>query len=143
MTSVARYAALAATIAVGLSAPLAQAQDRSDDVYWVLELAIKDGRGDELAPLAEEMSAATETETGAFAYEWFQNGDAVHLYERFDDAQGAMTHLGNFEANFAERFFDLLDATAWTVYGPASDELKAAITPMGAVFFDKVDGFAR
>lgn len=143
MTAIAIPAALAAAVAVGLSALPALAQDRSDDVHWVLELTIKDGRGEELAPLANEMTVATETETGAVAYEWYRDGDTVHLLERFDDSAGAMVHLGNFNTNFAERFFGLLDATGWTVYGPASDELHEAITPMGAVFFEKASGFAR
>lgn len=136
-------AAAAFAVAVPATSLHAQERDRSDDVHWVLELAIKDGRGDELAPLAEEMSAATETEQGAIAYEWYRSGDTVHLLERFDDSAGALTHLGNFDAQFADRFFDLFEATGWTVYGPASDDLKDAITPMGAVFYDKVSGFAR
>lgn len=135
--------ALAAAVAMSLSAPLAQSQERSDNVHWVLELAIKDGRGDELAPLADEMSTATETEEGAIAYEWYRSGDAVHLFERFDDSEAALTHLGNFQANFADRFFDLLEATGLNVYGPASDELKAAVEPLGPDFFERVGGFAH
>jgi hypothetical protein len=93
--------------------------------------------------VAEEMTAATEAEEGAIAYEWYRSGETVHLFDWFEDSAGAMTHLDNFDAQVADRFFDLFEATGWNIYGPASDALQQRIEPMGAVFYEKVEGFAR
>ena len=89
------------------------------------------------------MSPATQQEEGAVAYEWYRNGDTVHLFERFADSEAALTHLGNFNENFADRFMELFEITGWTLYGPVSEELRAAVEPMGAQFYERVGGFAR
>lgn len=83
-------------------------------VQWVLELNIKDGKFDAFETLMNEMVAATKSnEPGAHTYEWFVSDDmkSCHIYERYADSAAVMAHLGNFGAQFAERFLDTLEPT--------------------------------
>lgn len=115
----------------------------TDDVYWVLRLQIKDGQAAAFEALMPEMVEATLKESGAKSYEWHREGDEVHIFERYASNADAMIHMGNFGANFADRFLGALTPTGFDVYGPAQDDLRAALAPVGAKFYGQVGGFDR
>ncbi len=118
----------------------------SNNVHWILEVAIKDGELDNFKALAEEMSAATKAnEPGTLAYEWFVSADGktCHIYERYADSAATMVHLGSFGANFAERLLAIAEPKRFDVYGNPDDQVRAALAGFGAVHFDQVAGFAR
>jgi quinol monooxygenase YgiN len=111
----------------------------------MLHLDVVDGQLDTFRALMEEMVAATRGEAGALVYEWFlsEDGRVCHLYERYADPAATMEHLGNFGANFAERFFACVQPAAFHVYGEPGDEVRAALEGFGAVFLGTFGGFAR
>ncbi len=118
----------------------------SDAVSWVLEVNVKDGQLDALKALAREMSEATQAdEPGASHYEWFadQDGNNVHIYERYADSAATMVHLGNFGAKFAERFLACVDPARLMVYGDPSAEVRDALAGFGAAHMTQFAGFAR
>ena len=118
----------------------------ANTVQWVLELNIKDGKFDAFEALMNEMVTATRSdEPGALAYEWFTSDDntTCHIYERYADSTAVMTHLGNFGANFAERFLDTLEPTRLKVYGSPSDEARQALSGLNAEFMGHIGGFSR
>jgi quinol monooxygenase YgiN len=117
--------------------------DAADDVYWVLALDLAEGQDAAFEALMAEMVVATKAEVGARNYEWFRNGSAVHVYERYDTNAAARIHLDNFGENFAERFLAILTPTGLKVYGPAEGEVREELAGIGAVFYDRVGGFAR
>jgi quinol monooxygenase YgiN len=87
----------------------------SENVYWVLELAINPGRFEDLKSLMAAMVEATQREEpGALNYEWAISNDrqVCHLHERYQDSAAAMTHLQSFGTNFGARFMDMLKLTA-------------------------------
>ena len=117
----------------------------TDNVYWMLVVKVNDGKLDEFKALAEEMNAATELEPGALAYEWHldEAGSTCHIYERYADSAATLVHLGNFGANFAERFMALVTPESITVYGSPDEQVRGALAPMGAVLMTQFAGFAR
>ncbi len=117
--------------------------DATDDIYWMLTLDLAEGQDEAFEALMTDMVVANKEEAGTKNYEWHRNGDVVHIYERFDTNDDAGIHLGNFGANFAERFFAILTPTSFTVYGPAEGGVREGLTNAGAVFFDQVGGFSR
>ena len=117
--------------------------DSGDDIHWVLALTIKEGREGDLEPLMNEMVDATRGEEGALAYEWLRNESSVHLYERYEDSEAALVHMEGFGENFAERFLDVFEVERFDVYGPASDEVRAAAADLEPAHFDLIGGFAR
>ena len=118
----------------------------SDVIEWVLEMDVQAGQADNVAALLDDMVSATERdEPGALVYEYYTNADRsqVTVLERYRDSAAAMVHLGNFGEKFADRFLAAFAPTRFTVYGPASDELRAALSGFGAVHMDYLRGFAR
>lgn len=118
----------------------------NDNVYWVLDTAIREGKFDELKALMKEMVDATRAnEPGTLNYEWTISEDKgkCTLYERYTDSTAAMTHIGNFGKNFAPRFMACLEPKKLVVHGKVSDDVKKALTGMGGVFMTQFGGFAR
>lgn len=114
-------------------------------VSWNLQLAVRDGRLDDVRGLMAEMVEATQAETGTLGYEWFlsEDGGTCHLYERYSDSDAALLHLGNFGSKFAERFLNCLEPTSLTVYGRPSPEAREALDGFGAVYLGPLGGFHR
>lgn len=118
----------------------------SEVIEWVLEMDIREGQADHVEPLVEEMSRATEAdEPGAVHYEYYVSADRRRctVIERYEDSAAAMVHIGNFGAKFAERFMKIFAPVRMTVYGPASEELRAATAGLGATFEERIVGFHR
>jgi len=118
----------------------------SDYVYWLFEVAIKDGEFDNFKKLMGEMVEATQAnEPNALNYEWTisEDGQSCHLYERYADSAAAMTHLGAFGEKFADRFMASVELTRFVVYGNPNSEVKQALSGFGAVFMTPFGGFAR
>lgn len=116
----------------------------SSVVSWNLQLSVQDGRLDDARALMAEMVEATKKESGAQSYEWFlsNDGSQVHICERYADSGAVLEHLGNFGANFAERFLACLTPTALYVYGEPTDEARTALDGLGAVYLGTLGGFA-
>jgi quinol monooxygenase YgiN len=118
----------------------------TNNVYWLLELAIKDGELDNFKTLVKEMVEATERdEPGALNYEYWigEDGSTCHIYERYTDSDATMVHLGNFGSKFAERFMGCVDPTGFTVYGSANAQVKEALAGFGPTYMGSFGGFSR
>jgi quinol monooxygenase YgiN len=118
----------------------------NNNVYWIVELAIKDGELDNFRSLMFEMVDATQAnEPDTLNYEWTISGDSktIHIYERYADSAAALTHLGTFGQKYAVRFIAAVDQTRFVVYGNPNNEVKAALAGFGAVFMSLFGGFAR
>ena len=91
------------------------------------------------------MVESTQAEAGTLSYEWFLSEDAgtCHLYERYQDSNAALVHLGSFGSKFAERFLGCVELTALHVYGEPSEELRAVHDGFGAVYLGTFGGFSR
>ena len=92
-----------------------------------------------------EMVESTRQEAGTLGYEWFlgEEGATCHIHERYTDSDAVMAHLGNFGANFAERFLQCFEPTGLAVYGEPSSEARAALDGFGAVYLGTFGGFVR
>jgi len=117
--------------------------DATDDIHWMMTLDLADDQDAAFDALMADMVVAVKGEAGTKNYEWHRNGNAVHIYERFETNGDAGIHLGNFGANFAERFLAILTPTGLEVYGPAEGGVREGLAGFGAVFYDQVGGFAR
>ncbi len=118
----------------------------TDNVYWLLEVAIKPGEFDNFKALMKEMVEATQTnEPNTLNYEWTitEDSQSCHIYERYADSTATMTHLGAFGEKYAERFMASVEPTRFVVYGPANNAVKEALSGFGAVFMAPFGGFAR
>ena len=117
----------------------------SNVVSWSLQMSVREGCLDDAKALVPEMVEGTRNEPGALTYEYYlsDDGGSCHIYERYTDSDAVMAHLGNFGANYAERFMACFEPTSFSVYGPASDEVRGALEGFGAAHFGSMGGFRR
>lgn len=118
----------------------------SDNVYWMLELAIRPGELENFKKLMDEMIASTEeNEPDTLNYEWTisEDGATCHLFERYKDSSAVMAHLGTFGSKFARRFLEFARPTRIVVHGRPSPQVKKALGPMGPIYMTPLGGFSR
>jgi quinol monooxygenase YgiN len=117
----------------------------TENVYWVIEVAIKPGRFEDFKALASTLVEVTQkNEKGTLNYDWAISDDqkSCHVYERYQDSAAVMVHLKSFGENFAERFAELGTTTRFVVYGAPSAQVKDALGA-GVVYMTPLVGFTR
>jgi len=118
----------------------------TENVYWVIELAVSPDSFEDLKSLNAELVEATQkNEPGMLDNHWSISDDrqVCHIYERFQDSAALMGHLQWFGPNFSERFTKILKPTRVVVYGTPSQELKEAIAGLNPVYMAPLRGFRR
>ena len=118
----------------------------SENVYWVLELAINPGRFEDFKTLVAEMVEATErNDVGTLNYEYTISDDrqVCHIYERYRNSAAVMTHVETFRAKFATRFMDVLKPMRFVIYGSPSAQVKDALAGLSPVYMAPFKGFSR
>lgn len=118
----------------------------SDQVSWILELEIQQGREDDLRHLAAEMIEATKVnEQGTLAYEWSISADGkqCHIYERYANSAAVLMHVATFSECFAGHFLEILKPVRFVVYGSPSPAVKDALADFQPVYMRSAGGFRR
>lgn len=116
----------------------------SAEISWVFEAAVKPDSLDDYRALAHEISADNQAaEPDQLNFEWFIDGNDIHIYERYKDPGVAVFHVQRFVENFASRFLSLCTPTRMSVHGDPSDELKTALTDFHPRYLGTLAGYAR
>jgi quinol monooxygenase YgiN len=112
-------------------------------VAFALECNIVDRTALE-AVMTDLATSAESDEPGTLIYEWSvsEDGSKLTTYERFADADAALTHLGGFGPH-AERFMAAVTPTRVTVFGSPSAALKEALAAFAPTYFSQIGGFHR
>ncbi len=116
----------------------------SDQISWVLELAILPGKLDDFRAVVGDLVASTRNEPGTLIYEYFLSADGTscHIYERYKDSAAVIAHVQTF-GRFAGKFMEAVRPTQFYVYGIPTDEARAVIADLGPVYLSQMDGFSR
>jgi len=112
----------------------------SEQIYWVLEVAILPGQLDHFRAVARDLISKTESEPGTLGYEWNLNDDKTvcHIYERYKNSDALVAHVQSFGA-FAERFLQACRPTRFHVYGTPNEAAKAALADLHPLYFSPQD----
>ena len=86
----------------------------TENVNFLLELAVNPGRFEDLKTLMPELVEANRKEVGMLTQEWAISNDqqVCHIYERFQDSAAMISHMQSFGPKFGERFFAILKPRA-------------------------------
>ena len=118
----------------------------NNNVILMAEFSIKSGELDNFKALVKEMVEATQAnEPDTIIYEIFisEDGKSCQIMERYVDSAAAMTHLGNFGEKFGDRPWAFLEPKGFKVCANPSNELREAVSRVGAMILTPVGGFAR
>ena len=115
------------------------------EVSWLIEVEVKAGKLDAFRELMHEMVESARTEPGTLAYSWFisDNGQSVHVYERYTDSATTLIHLGKFAEHFGERFLSLVTPGRFAMYGTPNDAVRAACDGLAPAYLGPFGGFVR
>ena len=116
----------------------------SENISWILQVAIYPGKLDDFRALAGDLILATQSEPGTLTYEWNLSDDSTicHIYERYQNAEALLNHLHSF-GPYAERFMQCCCPTRFHVYGTPTDAVKGALADFNPVYFLPMGGFSR
>jgi quinol monooxygenase YgiN len=116
----------------------------SENISWILQVAIHPGKLDDFRSVAKDLIAKTESEPGTLGYEWnlSEDGTICHIFERYQNADALVTHVESFGA-FAKRFMEACHPTRFHVYGTPNEAVKAALADLNPVYFSPLGGFSR
>ena len=116
----------------------------SEQISWLLEVAILPGKLEDFRAVARDLVANTQPEPGTWDYEWHLSPDntTCHIFERYADSAAMIKHVEGFH-NFAARFMASCRPTRFSIYGKPSSEAKAALADLGPVYFSGLGGFSR
>ena len=108
----------------------------SENVGWIVELTIKDGKFELFEELSRDMMESTKHETGTLQYEWnmLDDNKTVIIIERYENSLAALIHTATFAEKFAERFDELAVQTRLFVYGVPDMKLRQVLSDAGAIF---------
>jgi len=116
----------------------------SEQISWMLEVAIRPGQLDAFRSVAADLIAGSEKEPGTLSYEYSLSPDQTvgHVFERYRNSDAILVHMNTFGPH-AERFFAAVQPTRFHVYGAPSDAVKAAIADLHPVYCAPIGGFNR
>lgn len=114
-----------------------------ENIGWIVEAKIAEGKREEFKAVVEEIVAATRKEGGTLNYQYFVSDDGdVLVYERFATVEDAHTHITNWD-NFADRWLAAAPATRMVHLGDLPDELRDRHAALAPKMLKPFDGFVR
>lgn len=118
----------------------------NEQISWLLECDVRDGKGDDLRALAREMVKTTEAEeAGTLDYEWniSADGSRCHIFERYADSAALLAHAATFSEKYSERFLQTLSPVRLVVYGSPNAAAREALADLQPVYMRSLSGFSR
>ena len=115
-------------------------------VYFIVDLAIAEGKLGEFQTIADEMVAGTQTEPGALAYEFYLDADRrqCRLIEIYSDSDAALAHCkGRVVQQLVPKLLGVSALAGFAVYGELSAETAEILAGAGAQLFTTWRGFNR
>lgn len=107
-----------------------------NQISWHVELAVKPSQLDNFRALTGEMVDSTLGENGVLSYQRFVNedGNIIHIYERYADSAAALAHLRTFAEKFGRRFVQMVERTRFIVFGTPSEDLRRVLDGYGVTY---------
>ncbi|MCG7521633.1 antibiotic biosynthesis monooxygenase [Ruegeria sp. Ofav3-42] len=114
-----------------------------ENLGWIVEAQVKEGRQNDFKGVVEEIVAATRAEGGTLNYQYYIADDgSVLVYERFANIESAHTHITNWD-NFAERWLDAAPSTRMVYLGDIPREIQDRHSAISPKVYKPYNGFAR
>jgi len=115
-------------------------------VYFIVDLAIGDGKLEAFQTIAQNMVEGTQQEPGALAYEFYLDSsqEQCRLIEIYSDSDAALAHSkSRVVRELVPKLLEVSALTRFLVYGDLSDEAAQLLTKIGAQLYSSSCGFNR
>ncbi|WP_136443861.1 putative quinol monooxygenase [Pacificoceanicola onchidii] len=107
----------------------------SENVIWVAEATIRDGRRADFEAAKSKLIDLTSKDEGVLNYEWYNTEEtgAVYIYERYADVDAAWVHLDTW-AQGAEAFMDAANFERLIVLSDLPADMRAKLEGINCVY---------
>ena len=115
-------------------------------VYFIVDVAITEGKIEEFKAIAAEMVVGTQNEPGALAYEFYFDATQrqCRLIEVYLNSEAALAHCnGPVVRELVPKLLTASTIVGFSVYGDLSNETAEILTQTGAKLFTTWQGFNR
>lgn len=115
-------------------------------VYFIVDLAINEGKFKQFESIAQAMIAGTLKESGALGYEWHLSADhkRCRLLETYADAKAALAHCtGPVVQELVPKMLETVNISGFEVYGDPGPEAAKILAGVGAEIFPLWRGLDR
>ena len=115
-------------------------------VYFIVHLALAEGKLETFQTIAQSMVAGTQPEPGALGYEFYFDSDQnqCRLIEIYSDSEAALAHCkGRVVQELVPKLLEVSSLTGFSVYGDLNDETAGLLTQVGAQLYASSCGFNR
>ena len=115
-------------------------------VYFIVDLAIREGKLEAFQTIAENMVEGTQQEPGALAYEFYFDSaqERCRLIEIYSASDAALAHCkGRVVQELVPKLLEVSSLTGFSVYGDLSSEAAELLTQVGAQLYSSSRGFNR
>lgn len=115
----------------------------SRGINFVLEVAIRPNKVEDLKRLAEVMIAETAQDPGVIYYHWSYDNGILRTVEHYESNEATLNHLKWFGENYAKQFGELGTVKSCHVYGDPSYAVRAALDSLGSVYMTTLGSYQR
>lgn len=115
-------------------------------VQFNVDLTINEGKFDAFQAIAEAMTAATQKESGALAYEWYLSADRkrCRLIENYKDADAVQAHMTSAVVReLVPKMLEVSSLNRFEVYGDPGPKAAERLAGIGAEIFQFWEGLGR
>lgn len=114
-----------------------------ENIGWIVEAKIKDGKRDAFEAVMKDIVAATLAEQGTLNYQYYVSDDGdILVYERFEDIQSAHIHITNWN-NHAEHWVAAAEPVRMVHLGDLPADLRERHSALTPLWMKPFGGFAR
>lgn len=114
-----------------------------ENIGWIVEAKIKEGKRDEFEAVMNEIVAKTKNEGGTLNYQYYVSDDGdVLVYERFATVESAHIHIDNWNEH-VDRWVAAAPATRMVHLGDLPDDLRERHAALAPKLLKPFGGFAR
>ena len=114
-----------------------------ENIGWIVEGKIREGKRDEFKAVMEEIVAATSPEEGTLNYQYYVSDEGdVLVYERFRDVEAAHAHVTTWD-KYADRWAAAAEPTRMVHLGNLPQDLRDRHAALAPKLLRPFGGFAR
>ncbi len=112
---------------------------KADEVMYIIQINVSREKQDQMKDLINRLVVNTSKEPGVLHYHWSIDGNAIQSIEHFKDSKSTLSHLLNFQKNYAKEYMSLGDVVSTVVYGNPSADVTKVLDGFGATYRQTID----
>jgi quinol monooxygenase YgiN len=117
-----------------------------DQIHFIAEFDIEEGKIEEYKKLVKEMSLMKATEPETLNYQFYLNQDNTKciVHETYSNSEAVFAHANGVASKIVlQKIFNIAKISKFDVYGNPCEELQKVLTSFNPQIYNLFTGFSR